>query len=107
MPAPWFDELARILAKVEEDGVLAEGLFDAYIAMFFKVDGSATPLGQRSLCVFLLSIAFGPLLVLIRCIVVQVVGAQLKPGMILRRCLLAPSTPMCMSSFQMSLSLLT
>ena len=30
LPAPWFDELARILAMVEEGGVCLEGLLDAY-----------------------------------------------------------------------------
>ena len=51
LPVPWFDELARILTQVEEDGVWLEGLLDAYIAMIPKVDGNATPLGQRPLCV--------------------------------------------------------
>ena len=42
-----YDELARILAKVEEFGVWPDGLLDAYIAMIPKTDGDATPLGQR------------------------------------------------------------
>ena len=49
--APWFDGLARILRRVETDCVWPEGLLDAYIAMIPKVDGDATPLGQRPLCV--------------------------------------------------------
>ena len=51
MPAPWFDGVARILCMVEAHGVWPEGLLDAYIAMIPKVDGVATPLGQRPLCV--------------------------------------------------------
>ena len=49
--APWFDGLARILAKVEELGVWPERLLDAYIAMIPKVGGDSTPLGQRLLSV--------------------------------------------------------
>ena len=45
------DNLARVLAKVEELGIWPEGLLDAYIAMIPKVDGDATPLGQRPLSV--------------------------------------------------------
>ena len=33
LPVAWFDELARILSKVEGSGVWPEGLLDAYIAM--------------------------------------------------------------------------
>ena len=51
LPAPWFDGLARILCLVETNGVWPAGLVDAYIAMIPKVDGDATPLGQRPLCV--------------------------------------------------------
>ena len=51
LPVPWFDGLARILCMVEADGVWPEGLLDAYIAMIPKVDGDATPLRQRPLCV--------------------------------------------------------
>ena len=47
----WFDELARILTKVEDLGVWPDGLLDAYIAMIPKTDGDATPLGQRPLTV--------------------------------------------------------
>ena len=47
----WFDELARILAKVEEIGVWPDGLRDAYIVVIPKTDGDATPLGQRPLSV--------------------------------------------------------
>ena len=45
----WFDGLARTLTMVEEAGLWPEGLLDAYIP---KVDGPATPLGQRRWCVF-------------------------------------------------------
>ena len=51
LPASWFDGLASILRMVEADCVWPEGLLDAYIAMIPKVDGDATPLGQRPLCV--------------------------------------------------------
>ena len=37
--------------KVEEVGVWPEGLLDAFVAMIPKVDGGATPLGQRPLFV--------------------------------------------------------
>ena len=47
----WYDELARILTKVEELGVWPDGLLDAYITMIPKSDGDATPLGQRPLAV--------------------------------------------------------
>ena len=49
LPVAWFDGLARILSKVEDLGVWPDGLLDAYIAMIPKVDGDATPLGQRPL----------------------------------------------------------
>ena len=51
LPVSWFDELARILVKVEDLGVWPDGLLDAYIAMIPKTDGDATPLGQRPLSV--------------------------------------------------------
>ena len=51
LPVSWFDELARILTKVEDLGVWPEGLLDAYIAMIPKADGDATHLGQRPLSV--------------------------------------------------------
>ena len=51
LPVSWYDELARILTKVEDFGVWPDGLLDAYIAMIPKTDGDATPLGQRPLCV--------------------------------------------------------
>ena len=38
---------------VEAHGVWPEGLLDAKIAMIPQVDGDATPLGQRPLCVLL------------------------------------------------------
>ena len=51
LPFLWYDELARILSKVEEVGVWPDGFLDAYIAMIPKTDGEATPLGQRPLSV--------------------------------------------------------
>ena len=51
LPVSWFDELARILPKVEDLGVWPEGLLDAYTAMIPKTNGDATPLGQRPLSV--------------------------------------------------------
>ena len=51
LPVSWYDELARILTKVEDLRVWPEGLLDAYIAMIHKTDGDATPLGQRPLSV--------------------------------------------------------
>ena len=47
----WYDELARILAKVEDFCIWPDGLLDACIAMIPKTDGDASPLGQRPLCV--------------------------------------------------------
>ena len=51
LPVSWYDELARILTKVEDTGVWLDGLLDAYITMIPKTDGNATPLGQRPLSV--------------------------------------------------------
>ena len=51
MPLSWFDELARILTKVEDLGVWLDGLLDAYITMIPKTDGDAALLGQRPLSV--------------------------------------------------------
>ena len=51
LPVSWFDQLARILTLVEDDGVWPDGLLDAYITMIPKTDGDATPLGQRPLSV--------------------------------------------------------
>ena len=51
MAVSWFNELARILAKVEDLGVWPDGLLDAYITMIPKTDGDATTLGQRPLSV--------------------------------------------------------
>ena len=51
LPVSWYDELARILTKVEDLGVWPGGLLDAYIAMIPETDGDATPLGQRPLSV--------------------------------------------------------
>ena len=53
LPVAWYDELARILAKVEDFGVWPDGLLDAYTAMIPKTDGDATHLGERPLCVLL------------------------------------------------------
>ena len=47
----WFDELARILTLVEDDGIWPDGLLDVYIARIPKTDGNVTPLGQRPLSV--------------------------------------------------------
>ena len=51
LPVAWFDGLARMLTRVEELGVWPDGLLDAYITVIPKVDGDATPLGQRPLSV--------------------------------------------------------
>ena len=51
LPVSWFDELARILTKIEDLGVWPDGLLDAYITMIPKTDGNVTPLGQRPLSV--------------------------------------------------------
>ena len=51
LPVSWYDELARILTKVEKIGVWPDGFLDVYIAMIPKTDGDATPLGQRPLSV--------------------------------------------------------
>ena len=59
LPVSWFDELARILAKVEDLGVWPDGLLGAYITMIPRTDGDATPLGQRTLLRTLLN---GPML---------------------------------------------
>ena len=47
LPVSWYDELARILAKVEDFGIWPDGLLDTYIAIIPKTDGDATHLGQR------------------------------------------------------------
>ena len=44
----WFDELARILTLVEDNGIWPDGLLDAYIAMIPKTDGDATHLGPKA-----------------------------------------------------------
>ena len=51
LPVSWYDELARILTKIEDLGVWPDGLLDAEIVMNPKTDGDATPLGQSPLCV--------------------------------------------------------
>ena len=45
----WYDELARILTKVEDLGVWPDGFLDAFITMIPNTDGDSTPLGQRPL----------------------------------------------------------
>ena len=45
------DWLVVVLSRVELDGVWPDGLLDAYCTMIPKVDGDATLLGQRPLCV--------------------------------------------------------
>ena len=44
----WYDELARILTKVEDFGVWPDGLLDAEIAMIPKTDGDSTPWTEAS-----------------------------------------------------------
>ena len=51
LPVSWYDELARILTKVEDFCIWLDGLLDAYNAMIPNTDGDATPLGQRLLSV--------------------------------------------------------
>ena len=46
LPVSWYDELARMLTKVEEVWVWPDGLLDAYIAVIPKTDGDATPLAR-------------------------------------------------------------
>ena len=43
--ASWYDELARILTRVEDSGIWPDGLLDAYIAMIPKTDGDGLLLG--------------------------------------------------------------
>ena len=50
LPVSWYDELARILSKVEDVGDWPDGLPDAFFAMIPEIDGDATPLGQRPQC---------------------------------------------------------
>ena len=91
----WYDQLARILSKVEENGVWPEGLLDAKIAMFPEADRDAPPLG-RPLSVLVVVCRLGLLPVwcslmigsslgcLTRSLVLVVVGVRLRFG-ILRR----------------------
>ena len=63
LPVAWFDELARILAKVEGVGVWPDGLLDAYIAMIPRLTVMLLPMA-RGLSVFSRSsVVFGLLLV--------------------------------------------
>ena len=52
-PVSWYDELARILPKVEEFGIWLGGLLYAFFTMIPKTDGDSTPRGQRPLSVLL------------------------------------------------------
>ena len=92
LPVSWYDELARILSKVEDTGVWPDGLLDAFIAMIHKTDGDATPLVKGLLVSTLLCIVFGLLLVWVSLkvgfslgflslsLVRVVVAVLLKPG---------------------------
>ena len=60
LPLAWFSGLAILLEMVETTAFWPQGLLDAYDAMIRKVDGDSTPLGQGSLCVYLLCIVCGP-----------------------------------------------
>ena len=119
----WFDQLARILTKVEDLGVWPDGLLDAYIAMIPKTDGDATPLGQRPLTVLPVVYriwaatrmsqlddwfkSWVPDFVFSAGVVVD----RLKPGILLlltlKRFLLGPLIPMFIFLLLMLLSLLT
>ena len=59
LPVSWFDQLARILTLVEDNGVWPDGLLDAYIRMIPKTDGDALPLVRDLLVSSLSSIVFG------------------------------------------------
>ena len=96
LPVAWYDELARILTKVEDDlGIWLDGLLVAYIAMNPKTDGDACPLGKGLSVFFLSFIVFGLLLVwcslgdgsslgfLIRFSALVVVVGRLRPSMLL------------------------
>ena len=112
-----FDELARILAKVEEDGIWPEGLLDAKLAKIPKVDGNEEVNALwvvcriwATACVVQLEDWFPPW------VPDSVYGAGggrssveawLPQIWILRRCLLAPLTPMYMSLLLISLTPLT
>ena len=63
LPLSWYDELARILAKVEDLGVWPDGLLDAHVTMIPKTDGDATPLVRGLLVFSRSSIVFRHLLV--------------------------------------------
>ena len=123
LPVSWFDELARILTKVEDIGVWPDGLLDAYIAVIPKTDGDATPLGQRPLSVLPIvyriwaSARMGQLEGWFRSWVPdsvfsagEVVVGRWRPGIlllwILSRFLLGLLTPMFTLLLLMSLSLL-
>ena len=47
LPVSWFDDLARILTKVEDLGVWPDGLLDAYIAMIPQRPLSVLPIVYR------------------------------------------------------------
>ena len=119
LPLSWYDELARILSKVEDVGVWPDELLDAYIVMIPKTDGDATPLGQRPLSV-LPVIVFGLRLVWVSLVtglslgfltlfsVLVVVVGRLRLGilllLILRKFLLVLLIPMFISLLLMSSS---
>ena len=94
LPVSWFDELARILTKVEDLGVWPDGLLDAYITMTSKTDGAATPLGQRLLSVLPIVYRIGLSLgcLILSSVLGEGVVDRWRPGIlllwILRRCLL-------------------
>ena len=86
LPVAWFHGLARILAKVEENGVWPEGA-GCLFAMIPKGDGDATPLGQRPLSVLPVVYRVVQLegwfrsWVLMLSSVLEVVAVLLRPGM--------------------------
>ena len=53
LPVSLYHDFAGILRLVKEEEHWPQGLQDAFVAMILEVDGVATPLGQRPLCVLL------------------------------------------------------
>ena len=102
LPVAWYDGLARTLTKVEDIGVWPDGLLGAFIAMNPKIDGDATPLGQRPLSVLPVvcriwpSARMGQLEGWFRSWVLDSVVGRLRLGMLLllmlRKFLLEPLT---------------
>ena len=123
LPVYWYDDLARILTKVEDLGVWPNGLLDAYIAMIPKGDVMLLSLARGLLVFSQLLFVFGPLLVwcslrsglglgfLILFLVLVVVVGRLRLGtlllLILRKFLLVPVILMFIFLLRMSSSLLT